>query len=496
MRWNLSQNPSRFVCEGPILLASVSYPIADLRIFSATGHGRLAKPLWPLPEPGLEFVRQFGSVRRRRRGGTPEFPGEDLYCSAANAICNPRVADRRYVYRRLYLSGQAEGKLELGFKHPHYRPRAEPLSTATWAEVVRETLQHRCTVAPNHPQLKADATVLTAALPLQRLFVQATSATASSRAEVSSLVSIGTPCLILEYQCSAHEHWRPSVAPELAASLDGFRVAHMLVEYGNATVHVWYVGKLSKASERGSRMMRLYISRLHAELYGLRATLRAFRSKRLEFDVRTEPADRLQLYLNQRLEILQRRSFMGIVQSPILSSALQANELARPGEMASIADAIQGARVNILKKVDGFAAFLANAGTSISGAQVNVRIDMQNFGIQIGDNSTINAPLKSLVRLRDSFNAIQGRVSSNDLKEALVGLVYEFEKHAQGLPRQIVDQVALDVERLVHAATQNSPNKEHCKESKQSILGSLASFSAAATVVGVAIERVMKALDF
>ena len=121
---------------------------------------------------------------------------------------------------------------------------------------------------------------------------------------------------------------------------------------------------------------------------------------------------------------------------------------------------------------------------------------MQNFGIQIGDNSTINAPLKSLVRLRDSFNAIQGRVSSNDLKEALVGLVYEFEKHAQGLPRQIVDQVALDVERLVHAATQNSPNKEHCKESKQSILGSLASFSAAATVVGVAIERVMKALDF
>lgn len=490
------QNPSKLVCEGPILLASVSYPIADLRVFSSADHGRLAKPLWPLPEPGVEFVRQFGAVRRRRRGGTPEFPGEDLYCSAVNAIGVLRATDRSCVYRRLYLSGQAEGKIEVGFRHRFYNPRAEPLSSATWVDIVRGVLQHQCTVAPYHHQLRADATLLTAAASLQRLFVHATSSTAANRAAASAFVSVGAPCLIFEFQCSAHESWRPSVAVELPAAMDGFRIAYALVEYEGAAIPVWFVGQLSKTGKNSSRLMRLYLSRLHAELFVLRRTLRSFLAKELEFNARTESSDRLQRYLNERMEILQRRTFMGVIQSPILKNALQAHDLVRAGEMASLASAIQGARVNILRKVNSFAAFLANASASISGTPPSLVVNMQNFGIQVGDNTTINAPLNSVVRLKDSFNAIQTGVSDENLRGALSGLVGALEVHAQGLPRQIADQVALDVERLVHAATQSLPDKQHCKESKLSILGNLANFTAAAAAIGAAIERVMRALGF
>ncbi|MBC8067671.1 MAG: hypothetical protein IAG13_04995, partial [Deltaproteobacteria bacterium] len=71
------------------VLVAIQFPFCDLRGFSVEHTGKLAVPPWPTVEPEREFVRGFGAVRRRRRGGVDPWVGEEHYCDAARALRFP-----------------------------------------------------------------------------------------------------------------------------------------------------------------------------------------------------------------------------------------------------------------------------------------------------------------------------------------------------------------------------------------------------------------------
>jgi len=61
-------------------------PLVDVRPFVHTDTSRLASPTLPLPVVGKEFVRAFGQVSKRPRGGIERWSGESNYCGATRAL--------------------------------------------------------------------------------------------------------------------------------------------------------------------------------------------------------------------------------------------------------------------------------------------------------------------------------------------------------------------------------------------------------------------------
>jgi hypothetical protein len=74
---------------GGELFVVVQLPFADLRSLIGPASGRLDRPSWPLVEPRVDFVRSFGQISPRRRGGVAEWAGEEMFCRANSAVRFP-----------------------------------------------------------------------------------------------------------------------------------------------------------------------------------------------------------------------------------------------------------------------------------------------------------------------------------------------------------------------------------------------------------------------
>ncbi|MBN8580905.1 MAG: hypothetical protein J0L96_09550 [Anaerolineae bacterium] len=124
------------------MLIFVQYPLADLRLFTGANTGRLQSPLWPVPKPYHEFVRSFGMVRKRGKGGIQGWIGENEICDAKHAVkfksptvisfppsFNGKIQNIgiKCVSRHFYFDGTALAKLELVFvsdpKSVHLTPQ-------------------------------------------------------------------------------------------------------------------------------------------------------------------------------------------------------------------------------------------------------------------------------------------------------------------------------------------------------------------------------------
>src|SRR2546427_780019 len=100
--------------------------MSDVRRFIGASTGRLPIPRWPLAQSGQEFIRGFGLVRDRRRGGISAFPGEETYCDIRRALRFPTSREQtdltrwataetpRCAFRRLIADGRAVVRMELG----------------------------------------------------------------------------------------------------------------------------------------------------------------------------------------------------------------------------------------------------------------------------------------------------------------------------------------------------------------------------------------------
>src|SRR5882672_4260545 len=124
--------PSRSSAGGFFLIdmfAAIQFPFTDARQFIASETNRLAVPSWPLAKAEKDFIRSFGPVKRRRKGGLDDWPGEEIFCRAIRAVRFPsspvRFADfpsaglslrQSCAFRRFLVDGAAVARMEMGFR--------------------------------------------------------------------------------------------------------------------------------------------------------------------------------------------------------------------------------------------------------------------------------------------------------------------------------------------------------------------------------------------
>lgn len=106
------------------MLLTIQFPFADSRAFLNEKVNLLGRPTWPSAAPDTDFVRSFGSIRKRRLGGVEGWVGENVSCEARRALRFPKIGNYRdsqglnvplrLAFRRLYYDGLGVGKFEVG----------------------------------------------------------------------------------------------------------------------------------------------------------------------------------------------------------------------------------------------------------------------------------------------------------------------------------------------------------------------------------------------
>jgi hypothetical protein len=392
----------------------LQFPLADSRIFLPhTQTRQLPVPEWPSPTPDVEFVRFFGGVKIRKRGGLEVLGGEDTICEAKRAlrfaqspIYDDGDSDLKVqfrTYRRFYFDGYVVGKFEVSLANlKPYRVDSFNLSKKQTREIVNYFLG--LNVHVRDAQNPADMKMVNLAhigSHLAQLYAAASSSLESPQAVEPWWVRPGTPLLFLEYNKLRENlqlpYWiKPMTLPEDY----GLQLAYCLVPYQGQNIRMWILGLNSGAVDLNkARSLRLCLLRLHAEHECLRLILNNIKRKRIVVTPRTELSDILQRYLQnatkaiRRLESKSTNSF----DMEIVEIARQSINSMTPGDHEEILRTLEqfDIRKNLLRNLQEY-----------------IQRDIQSVTV-VGDvtidNRTIHAG-------RDYFEHIEGntRVTTGD----------------------------------------------------------------------------------
>lgn len=343
------------------------FPISDARAF-LTQTARLPVPHWRDPQP-REFVRGFGPVRQRRKGGHAAFVDEAYYASARQAIKVPNLEHAELVpgrlgavcaFRRLHCDGASLARVELGLRVAPGLREGSGLGGPTNAPgglrakeidaLISSVLD--LPVRVHGLGSKSKSLALHMAGPtLARLFAQAT--TKAGQAEVPALVRAVAPALLLQYRESEVEAL-PADARAIDSKLTGgAALAFLRREHGDQPIGIWLLreGPAESAPERNLRMALL---RVHAEYQALRHILALLLDGTVTYTRDTPEGERLQEYLNRATTMLPE-SYPGAEPEKSISDVLHAYDEPVPaGQRVLIGEALGKARRQIAKKLERY----------------------------------------------------------------------------------------------------------------------------------------------
>lgn len=349
----------------------VQFPLADSRAFLGGEGLRLPVPVWPLPEPNKEFVRAFGSIQRRRRGGIAGWIGEELYCNASHALGFPIDASNgrerpelvpSCSFRRLFADGGAVCRVEVGFK-PRSRVLISPRLSVL--DIAKSCLAMRVRVpAPGRTRTYCD--LQDAGRYLASHYLRATSRRgAGSEAAEDWWVRPGEPVILIECRHSDEPPpYSREVMDDRGVKLHYSRIERKGQRLGlwllrvpspdeaetEAGASVWDPG-LSSMTFDLERRLRLHLLRLHAEREVLRQVLRLVTLRKFEVGRGIAASERLQEYFRAAANLLLGEKRRGIRQSDILDSVREFTELVDEGERDTLLASLQSIRGNILRSV-------------------------------------------------------------------------------------------------------------------------------------------------
>jgi TIR domain len=281
------------------MLITVQFPIFDARGLQSVSPPRLAKPNWPHPRPGQQFVRGFGGVVARKTSGLSGFFAEDRLCTADLALRIAPTAktygsEAHVAFRHLFADGDVVVKLEVGFAFHHIRRmtqlRKRPLS------VLLDTLLRReVVVGPT-----SDASTLplaNAGKQIAALYAKAT--THRPKGLKASLLKLtkgfgtrdaascfsGQPLVSINLALPDVRRPMPGRALDLGAAF----ISSWEQKVADQTVKVVVIAEKGRRTTDVARNLRIFINRIHAELlaseYGLTAIEAELRRARTRADV-------------------------------------------------------------------------------------------------------------------------------------------------------------------------------------------------------------------
>ena len=447
------------------MLLVVQHPIADLRPFVGAESGALGRPGWPSADPLHDYIRGAGRVRRRLRGGTEDWAGEDLYGDASRAI---RFGDRlglqtfdiqeqsvrvRSSFRR-FLSNGTVGRFEVGLDlatdardylsvasrmvqipvklRSGQQVRLIDAGGKLAAQLLDATTRH---VEPGKSQARVAATQQTLPSSVHRWWMAA-----------------GNPLMVVEFPSHERADVMPEAARPVAVDVADTKLWHAWIRLGDGQYLTWLIQRGD--DENAVRRLRINLSRLHAERECLRLVLQAMGAS-ARLTVTEANSNGIQTYLNEAVHGLQAPRRFGIDQSPILDASMDAMGFAVPGQSTSL----DSMRRQIKSKIDAFIRQQENKMVqNIHNGDV-----IQNTTTvgNVGTGAVIN--IVTAKQIDDAFNNAFQTVKDADgtaqqTKDQLDGLLKQVQLLVPQLPDETTKaRVLADVETLTKEATSPKP---------------------------------------
>jgi TIR domain len=337
------------------MLFQLQFPICDGRAFQP-GATRLSDPSWPLPIPGTQFVRYFGPVQRRRRGGQEGYPDEVFYCAAARALRFDRLECRSFnrtrtlkpsaAFRRLMCDGGAVCRLEVGVTTDSRSADTGPLDVVA---AVNDLLDLPVHVA-RYRDVPRDVRLWAAAKPLAELYAGATTPNKTPTPKDHGLVVPGELAVICEYD---EDSLGP--LPGYARSIDpahvgGVGLAWLSLEYHGRAIGVWLLNAKG-VDAATARRLRLGLMRVHAECQVLKRVLGFILKGSIQYTRGSAQGAALETYLNTATRLLSEQQRNGFAQPPIREAVAAYTTLASAEErdllMARLTEVKRQVRVKL-----------------------------------------------------------------------------------------------------------------------------------------------------
>src|ERR1700722_5369453 len=302
------------------MFVTFQFPLADLRPFVATSAPRLSKPTWPLPNPGDQFVRYFGAIRRRSRGGIGiKWWGDEVFfCDTRRAIRFPNFRSEPFpwgslarVNRRLFNDGRAVARIEVAFALAGIR--------AMTAEKAVSLIEDIFAIPTRVMGVEANrASGLALQGPrLARLFQRASTNSKAVTGPMKSgaLVHAGQSMVLVEYSPNELVVLPKTVRQLPRDTTHGFCVAVTTLVFQGKPITVWFLeGSPTGQSKTARRALRLCLLRIHAEFQVLSMVLGALLNTNAVISAESPEGTRLEKFLDHTTRHLLKKERFGINQ--------------------------------------------------------------------------------------------------------------------------------------------------------------------------------------
>ena len=349
------------------MLIFVQFPLSDTRLFFSEDTGRLVRPTWPVPEPYKDFVRSFGMVRTRSKGGVSGWIGENEICDAHSALNfvvlrEDQVAGPfrqplavKCASKHFFHDGQATSKFEIVLL---VKPPSLSINNDQLSRLISHILHLPIRVKqPYSPPVGSK--LIHAGKHLAKLYAYSSTYVEKYPYVQQSWILPGTPMTFFEV--GKNEYARMKASPTTRTYYGrGFHMQRRWFQSsGNVSkIPVWIL-QYDKGAEKNTillgRELRLYIMRLHAEFSCLRNLIRQVEHLDLRSD--TQPGQRFQAYLNDVTRRIHRNSYKTgkmVGDEAVSDIAMSAWETVSPGQVEGFLQTLRQYRVRpqVIRKVE------------------------------------------------------------------------------------------------------------------------------------------------
>jgi hypothetical protein len=358
------------------MLLSIQFPLVDSRAFLPQKVELVDRPSWPSPsfQYPIDFVRSFGTIKKRPLRGIGGWVGEGALCEADRALRFQKIkyfkdaeagirVPLELAFRRFYFDGRAVGKFEVG------------LSVGDASEIdlnrkqTKDLIEHFLKLPVVIPPVsaKAAAGVSTQAVstelgkagpPLARLYAASTIKHSPPVKLEEWWVLAGAPLLFLASRPLEHiriPYLGRTVPRSQSLECD---LAYHEIPYPEKgrSIRMWVMGLTGQTNYRDVRALKICLLRLHAEFEAIRLIGRNISSGKISIAPYSSQSNTLQDYLNEATRRVSRLSSQAerLSEDNIVEIARESEDMMNPGERDELLAFLKnlGIRKNIFHKIE------------------------------------------------------------------------------------------------------------------------------------------------
>ncbi|MEP3889009.1 MAG: toll/interleukin-1 receptor domain-containing protein [Hellea sp.] len=400
------------------------YTVIQIPIFDPRGlepikeSPKNLKPGWPAPDPAREFIRSFGGVFERSKGGLQGFFAESFLCNAKRAIRFPYITGHivddgsehgvfikpRIATRHFYFDGYCTGKFEIGFfmKSPTEKNAIAKNGHRDFAKhLLRQSVK-----IPIGPILKSTELIhagKSLALSYEQASVNRKKVTDEDRNKFPErrFFNAGTPLVSCKIDGPVKLQ---GLAYKRTAKLNDCVIYSWSEKVENRLVEFLLIQDTdSKEYQDLSRNLRFFLNRIHAELTAIQFALTLI-AKRLQSDDLTESArDKIHHNLNRiETEQLKKIRLLSDRVGKAARVLLRDNKLEKSEIGDAVLSALWGSRIDSVKARFDLLRRQATDTAIVHGAGI-LSLAALNIFISYRRNDTAEITHKFKERLQSYF---------------------------------------------------------------------------------------------